>query len=283
MRLEVPLDYDNLAAGYTALAFIKKGSRIPQEHAPGTIAILGGPGRSGIEDYISGRMPSRHVLGRKHDIIAFDPRGVGHSGPNLDCFGGDLTASYQAASGEYSFSSSSRKRIVEKAGAWGDLCKKNLNDSARYIGTPAVARDISLYFERQANKSTAISSDVNFYGAGYGAILGATVASMYPHRVGRIVLDSPMTPEAYYEDVQRFASKDQNEAVRQFFIQCSEAGPEVCGFWGATPEDIEGRYHRLLEKLEDHPLQIPFVRAPVDSPVQITADSVRARMLTAAY
>lgn len=282
MRLEVPLDYEDLEAGNTTLAFMKKNVANGGNKTPEMIVTLGGPGRSGLEDFLSERIPSRHVLGEKHNIIAFDPRGVGRSGPNLDCFGGDLAASYQLASGEYPFTSSSLKTTYEKAGVWGDLCKKNLNVSARYIGTPAVARDLLTYFERQA-RTHGVSSDVNFYGAGYGAVLGATFATMYPHRVGRIVLDSPMGGEAYYSDVQRYALADQDDAVLQFFSQCSEAGPDVCKFWGATPEDIEARYKRLLRKLEDHPLQIPFDGAPVDAPIQLTVDSVRAQMLAATY
>lgn len=289
MRLEVPLDYDDPAAGHTTLAFVKKMSNLPKRYPKEMVVVLGGPGRSGVEDFLSGpaagRVPSRHVLGRRHDIITFDSRGVGHSGPNIDCFDGDLAASYRAASGEYAFSSSARESIFEKAGAWGDLCKQNLNSSARYIGTAAVAQDILTYFERQkatAGPKSTYSSRVNFYGAGYGAVVGAIIASKYPWRVDRMVLDSPITAEAFY-DTHRYVSADHNEATYQFFSQCFEAGPETCGFWAATPEDIEARYQRLLEKLEDQPLQLPFIKAPVDTPVQITADSVRAQLLRISY
>lgn len=286
MRLRVPLDYDDLAAGTITLAFMKDSISEPQFQGVRRnemLVILGGPGRSGLEDLVSGQIPSRHVLGNKHEIIAFDPRGVGHSGPNLDCFGGNLTASYQLASSEYSFASSSRNTTFEKAGIWGDLCKKNLDDSARYIGTPAVARDMLYYFDLQARTGYGMDPNVNFYGAGYGAVVGATFASLYPERVGRFVLDSPTGRNAYYSDVNRNNLRIQDAAVHEFFNQCWHAGRNGCKFWQPSPRKIEARYNRLLNKLKDHPLRIPFIGAPVDTSVQVTADSVRARLLSATY
>jgi hypothetical protein len=85
------------------------------------------------------------------NLIAFDPRSVGHSGPSIDCFLGDD----RAASRAY------WDMTFERAGQWGDLCQQNLDQTANYIGTAAVARDMLTFVERQAifdNQDMAVSS-----------------------------------------------------------------------------------------------------------------------------
>ncbi|KAF9691522.1 hypothetical protein EKO04_010402 [Ascochyta lentis] len=242
----------------------------------------GGPGGSGIESALVKRNQLRKVFGSSHNIVAFDPRGVGHSGPNTDCFNGDTAAAFQFASAAYP---ASLNVTFVSSGTWGELCRKNLDASAHYLGTPAVARDMLTFTERQAATRglDPMEVKVNLYGVSYGTVLGATFATLYPERVGKFVLDSVMQGKPWYLNGRRDTLVYQDEAVRQFFNQCSKAGPEICTFWAGSAEETEARYEQLLESLEDDPLQIPYTAVAVDAPIRITADVVRALVFETSY
>lgn len=82
----------------------------------------------------------RFFFGTDVDIITFDPRGVHHSSPLTDCWAGDRVAQYRT---EAALSATNNlSQIHDIYGKWGDRCRKNLKQDVRYIGTPAVARDM---------------------------------------------------------------------------------------------------------------------------------------------
>jgi pimeloyl-ACP methyl ester carboxylesterase len=66
---------------------------------------------------------------------------------------------------------------------------------------------------------------LNFLGLSYGTFLGQTFASMFPDRVGRMVLDAVMDPDDRVNgnDVAELISVDA--AFSTFFVCCNLAGP----------------------------------------------------------
>jgi pimeloyl-ACP methyl ester carboxylesterase len=172
-RLKVPLDYEDPKAGTTTIAFMKYLA----EHATATTQDIlynpGGPGGSGIGYLLMKKHQLRKALGMSHNIVAFDPRGIGHSGPNTDCFNGDDLAAYQFASTTYPEVISREKALnasFTNSNTWGNLCKTNLDTSAHYLGTPAVAQDLLTYVERDAatKQMDPEEAKVNFFGVSYG-------------------------------------------------------------------------------------------------------------------
>lgn len=98
-RLELPLDYWNGTTNETlSLAVIRKPAKVPitdPRYAGPLIVNPGGPGGSGIEYVVGAGERLRHSVdsvslddpnGKFFDIMSFDPRGVGFTAPNVNCF-----------------------------------------------------------------------------------------------------------------------------------------------------------------------------------------------------
>jgi pimeloyl-ACP methyl ester carboxylesterase len=114
-------------------------------------------------------------------------------------------------------------------------------------------------------------------------VLGATFATLYPERVGKFVLDGVMQDEPWYLNGRQDTLAYQDEAISQFFSQCSEAGSARCSFWAGSAKQTEARYERLLETIERNPLRVPYSAVVVDVPIFITADTVRTAVFQASY
>ena len=121
----------------------------------------GGPGATGV-DFMMGMplSPGFEDVIENYDLLGFDPRGIGGSTP-IDCDG-----------------AGSELRVVQLGTCIAD------NPITHTMGTSQVARDMELL--RHLSEDDVL----NFLGYSYGTMLGATYATLFPDRVGRMVLDS---------------------------------------------------------------------------------------------
>lgn len=121
----------------------------------------GGPGERGV-DYTIGMplSPGFDEVMERYDLLGFDPRGVGDSTP-LDCDG-----------------AGSELPVVQMASCIAE------NPIAHTMGTSQVARDMELL------RSLMGAERLDYLGYSYGTMLGATYSTLFPERVGRMVLDS---------------------------------------------------------------------------------------------
>lgn len=96
-RLQVPLDWQNTSDSRVAvIEIVKLPAIVPESNATYGSPILtnpGGPGGSGTYSILRTAKPLRKLIdrpGHKHyDYVSFDPRGVSHSTPKIDCYRGD--------------------------------------------------------------------------------------------------------------------------------------------------------------------------------------------------
>ena len=196
-RLKVPWDYSNRRKGYTNVAFVKKNAS--KQPAKSVLMNPGGPGVSGIEYLVLEWERHRSILGDQFNLVSFDPRGVERSAPDLECSEDISTlprncGAYQDLSLIPDASSPDSLAFAwYKGQIQGQQCAEFHRETfARYANTPAVARDMLQYLEREdrlEGRSTK-GSLLNYFGTSYGTILGLTFASLFPDRVGRFVLQS---------------------------------------------------------------------------------------------
>lgn len=175
----------------------------------------GGPGGSGTQLALDLGAYAQGILdGEKHyEILGFDPRGIGLSMPRADCYKNAFNRAADFAQREGLPSVVSRPEGVsynfQAAKGQGDLCEEAGPESIfNYMSTASVARDMLEIVERVAESrpnSAAVfdsgPSKLQYLGFSYGTFIGNTFASMFPERVGRMVLDGVLNAEDYIRGV----------------------------------------------------------------------------------
>ncbi|KAI1772881.1 alpha/beta-hydrolase [Hypoxylon cercidicola] len=281
----------------------------------------GGPGGSGALLAITAGQLLHTAIGTDRDIVGFDPRGVGATTPKADCFAAPddpfgldgRNVAYMnrlgwVASGHdvgiVNSSNVALSKINARSKALAKLCKRideaEGDDSIfRYSNTPNVARDmLSIVHARDEWRSTSTvdepqtdpeleSSDSTkgklvYWGFSYGTLLGATFASMFPDKVGRLILDGVVDADHYVSPVAIDNILDTDTIWENFFVYCADAGP-ACAFslLGDKPEDIKKRFDDAISRLEKEPAVVLPRYANV--PVMVTASDVKLIIFMALY
>lgn len=149
--------------------------------------------------------------------------------------------------------------------------------------TPAVARDLLTFVEAEAELAGKQPSEAELwcYASSYGTVVGATFATMFPDRVGRMVLDGLLDAEQYYSNNWRDNVDQSDLAMAKFSELCHAAGSDVCSFWGPSPADITARLDSIIHKLQDQP--IPISGVPEGMPALVTYSDFQAFLMFAIY
>uniref|UniRef100_L2G7B2 Cell wall anchored protein n=1 Tax=Colletotrichum fructicola (strain Nara gc5) TaxID=1213859 RepID=L2G7B2_COLFN len=304
-RLQVPLDWSNpnLKTNTTvAVAIIKLPATVSEDDATfgGSVLISpGGPGDSGTDLLLRSGSRFQSLLAgeRNYEIIGFDPRGVNLSIPHGDCYKGDeisrkldqerntglspITEDFNALNYHYA-SALGKSEFCEVDGVgsiWG------------YLNTASVARDVIEIIDRiddlrwQNRNSTkpanAPKPRLQYIGISYGFFLGNTLASMFPERVGRIMVDGIVNAEDY-TNVTWQKNLNDAEAVLDYFYQvCFDSG-EGCPIRLSSDKeaaDIKIRIEAFLNTLDLRPIPVAH-GGKVDL---ITSPTVRLLILTLIY
>lgn len=262
--------------------------RIPRD---GTDTSLGGPGGSGVDLLLGYRSLPGQIFGEQYNVVSFDPRGVNNSGPSLDCFSGNAEArlafSRLHSTGATNVSSTSLEEQYYSSSIYGEWCNNAVETESShgyFVTTPAVAHDLLTFTEAEAQVAGQSPSDAKLWGYGisYGTIIGSTFASMFPDRVGRMILDGVLDAEQYYNNDWRDNVDQVDEAMEKFSSLCHSAGLENCSFWGPTPADITAKMDGLIHQLQDHPVPVSGVQS-LGLPTMVTYSDLKALFLDTLY
>jgi pimeloyl-ACP methyl ester carboxylesterase len=224
-RLQVPLDWSktngttppaNFNGPFAAIALVTLPATVSRSDPAYAGPILinpGGPSGSGTEMALALAATFQSVLdipGERHyEIIGFDPRGVGLTTPSASCYKDQYFRAVDTlrTAGVPSVLTEQGLRMRFEWGiGYGQLCEQAQpgEDSVfRHMSTASVARDMleivershQLMVEQKNGTATACGGGngekprLQYMGFSYGSILGNTFASMFPGRVGRMVLD----------------------------------------------------------------------------------------------
>lgn len=310
-RLEVPRDWLDVGNNKkVAIAVIRLPATVPSDDPNFGGSIItnpGGPGGSGVNFLKRGQ--GKHLQkitqGKKHyEIISFDPRGVENTTPRADCFGlshslaRDAMMLEERGIGGMDTSKTGLKRALALADGFGTLCEDAVldDDIMGYVSTASVARDIVEIADRveelrQAGEK-AIPHDgterplleeirmkpsrVLYWGFSYGTVLGNTLASLFPGRMGRVILDGVVDIYDYMSGSWLRNLWDTEKIVRYFYDACFEAGDD-CPLWSerdTSSEDIQGRIEKLISDLDRKP-KVVIAKDQASSIRVITGHDVR--------
>lgn len=279
--MEVPRDYANESAGTLNIAIIKKPGATPD--AQEVLVNPGGPGGSSVAMVLQSHASIEAKIGTEHSLVGIDPRGINNSEPSSDCFPGYPTQTRNFILQDVVSAADITDELALKTQhqsilAYGKWCSEMYaaNGTAKYASTVATAQDMLHYVELRA-KDTGKSPDeakLWYYGVSYGSILGATFASLYPDRVGRMIIDGVLELEDYYNGGWESSIVETDKVAQYFFRHCFEAGPALCQFHqNATSwQEIEQRYLALLDSLKGEPIGVAKAFPDPSSPAYVPGE-----------
>ena len=208
----VPLNYAKVA---TSPSLQLSVIRLKSSSSVGSLILNpGGPGGSGI-DYVraASYVVSPHLL-KRYDIVGFDPRGVGLSTP-VHCMTDQQTDAYIAADGTPDNQAEINSLVsLSKIIARG--CAAKSDPTYKYVDTVSAARDIDIL------RALLGDDKLNWLGKSYGTFLGATYASLFPTKVGRMVLDGAIDPRLTNERLSQGQALGFENALRRFVAHCEQ-------------------------------------------------------------
>ncbi len=242
-RITVPLDYAHPAGKTISLAVLKvpatdKGARV------GSLVVNpGGPGGSGVDYAANATSYFGPELRRSFDIVGFDPRGVGESTP-VQCLS-DAKLDTFVASDPDPNSTAEIKASDRMLHQFGEGCLKHSGALAAHISTEEAAKDMDVL------RAVLGERKLTYFGASYGTFLGATYAGLFPHRVGRMVLDGAIDPALTTLRLNLVQAHGFEVALRAYVASCVDKGG--C-FLGSTVDQGAARIRKFLDSVEAHPI-----------------------------
>lgn len=241
-NMRVPLDYASPTQGEAVVALLKVSAEQPQRRLGAMMLNPGGPGHDGLSlSVVFGTLwgnasPTSSTgakykeLSQRYDLVGFSPRGTGAS-TRLTCTSSEqlrfVTNLVDDGSPE------NMGNILYNARLTAEACLKN--PLTPYINSEATARDMDLM------RHLLGAEKFNYLGISYGTWLGTWYASLFPQRVGRMLLIGNTDATARLNDTllpmemgmqrvvdqvwapyaarhpARFNLGDTDEAVRQVF------------------------------------------------------------------
>ncbi|TFY55969.1 hypothetical protein EVJ58_g7917 [Rhodofomes roseus] len=256
----------------------------------GTILINpGGPGQSGTVGINRWGRHIAEIVGGNYNILGFDPRGTGASTPSAQCFESDFHHQL--------FGMGARRRLlsldddsVAEARGWeqlaGQQCMEVLDRKStdapgetsalrpgRFMSSASVATDMLTIIDKlgqdKLNYWGFVSADfslgwkvLTYRSQSYGTVLGQYFATMYPKRVGRLVLDGVCDAQKYLEARWNGNLLDTDAVEASFYQFCFEGGPGKCPLYEVSPTLIRDRVYAIRDTLRRSPIPVQHANGP---------------------
>ncbi|MET9384957.1 alpha/beta hydrolase [Streptomyces sp. NPDC002928] len=246
--MKVPLDYAHPNAGDLLLKALRKKATGNGARIGSLLVNPGGPGASAIDSLVTtaGNFPSS--VRASYDLVAVDPRGVGHSTP-VDCKT-DTPTTPMGSGRRLSAGQAETDATVQAYDAYfrqvADACAQHAGWLLSHVGTLDTARDTDVL------RALLGDDRLHYLGYSYGTYLGATYAGLFPDRVGRMVLDGAVDPalDGYRQFLQTAAGFQV--AWKSFAADC--AARTDCPL-GRFVDEISRRLDTLRRALDRTPLK----------------------------
>jgi pimeloyl-ACP methyl ester carboxylesterase len=242
--LRVPLDYSHPGGRKISLALSRVLPTAPPGQRQGVLLVNpGGPGGSGLGLAAFVAQGLSPQVASQYEIVGFDPRGVGASVPALHCDPGF----FHGVRPDYIPASQAAERTLEnRAKMYAADCAKNFGWLLPYMTTEDVARDLN------SIRIALGQQKISYFAYSYGTYIGEVFATLFPHQVRRMVLDSTVDPQGvWYQDniAQDYAFQGRMDA---FFSWV--AANNGTYHLGTTQAQVRQVWYQVRTRLETHPI-----------------------------
>ena len=245
--LQVPLDYTHPGGRKITLALSKVAATAPASQQQGDMLVNpGGPGGSGLGLAASVAQGLDPAVAADYNIIGFDPRGVGSSVPALHCapsFFAGVRPDYIPAN------AAAEQVLIGRAKAYAADCGKAYDWLLPHMTSADAARDMD------SIRAALGVPKITYFGYSYGTYLGQVYATLFPHRLQRMVLDSTVDPGGvWYADniAQDYAFQGRMLA----FFSWVAAHNSLYRL-GSTRAQVDQAWYQARSDLKAHPVAGP--------------------------
>ena len=242
--LQVPVNYADPSGRKITLALSEIPATAPAARRQGVLLVNpGGPGASGLSMAASTAAGLSPAVAADYDIVGFDTRGVGSSVPALSC---DPAFFSKPRPPYVPQTAAAEQVLVNRAKQYAADCEKRFGWLLPYMTTENLARDMD------SIRAALGQQKISYYGVSYGTYLGQVYATLFPHRIRRMILDSVVDPAGvWYADniSQDYAFQGRMTA---FFAWI--AGNDALFHLGATEAAVNQTFTAAAARLEKHPI-----------------------------
>ena len=205
----------------------------------------GGPGASAVDAVAGmGAALTGSPINEHFDLVGFDPRGVGHSTPQLRCRAdAEFGAWRREPMADYSPAGVAHIEALYQQ--FVDRCTQRMGtDFLATVGTASVARDMDTVRQQIGD------DQINYLGFSYGTEVGTTYVDQFGEHVRAMVLDGAIDPsvDPVEKNVRQMAAFqlafDDYAADCAQFVDCP---------LGQDPAQWVDRYHQLVDPLVTKP------------------------------
>ena len=242
--LTVPLDYRDPSGTTIEISVLKVPAADPGTRIGSLVINPGGPGEPGTTYAALGAQAFGQPLLDHFDIVGFDPRGTGDSSP-VDCLSDTALDRYLGADPEPSTPSEVVSlRATQHQLATG--CSRLSGALASHISTVEAAKDMDIL------RAALGDGALNYLGSSYGTKLGATYAQLFPHRVGRVVLDGAVDVSLGTRQLTLQQAGGFQRALEAYAASCVDSS--VGCFLGDTVPEVLQTISTLIDQIAAKPL-----------------------------
>nr|BFF00646.1 alpha/beta hydrolase [Streptoalloteichus tenebrarius] len=267
-RLTVPLDYGDPGGRTITLGLLRRPAEDQGARVGSLVLNPGGPGASGMSTAANlARTVSGTELGRRMDLVGFDPRGVGASEPQVRCLT-DQERDAERLDNDVDTSPRGVEQTENEERDYVGKCAERAGrDLLATMGTRDVAKDLDVL------RSALGDPKLTYLGYSYGTRIGTAYAEAFPTNVRAMVLDGAVAPaqDPVAELVAQGAGFQR--AFTAFATWCAQQ-PQ-CAL-GNDPARAVPAFRRLVDPLVDHP-------APVDGGRKLSYGDATTAVIQALY
>ncbi|MFF8839186.1 alpha/beta hydrolase [Streptomyces sp. NPDC015130] len=244
--VRVPLDYADPDGPSVPLTVSRVRASGPAAGRQGALVLNpGGPGASSTYFPLAAGLPEWRRISAAYDLVGYTPRGVGRSAP-VSCQdpADRVTGPTPAPSRP---SEVYKRERVARAKAYAEGCARRTGPALRHYHSLNNARDLEVL------RAALGERRLTYLGASYGTYIGGVYATLFPHRVRRMVLDAPVDPSPgrvwYANNLAQSEAFERRWADFRTWVAKHDA---VYGL-GGTAREVAANYERVRAELAARP------------------------------
>jgi pimeloyl-ACP methyl ester carboxylesterase len=251
----VPLNYRDPRGATINIAVISHFATSPGRSLGWLFLNFGGP-TTQVGSLVRAYSSLPAAWQQRYNLITFDPRGMGYS-TQISCLSTQAADKLLGGLPVFPVGAAQQTAWDRAYAQLGARCAADAGPLLDHDSTADMARDMDLL--RQAVGDPVL----NYYGASYGTLLGATYANLFPATTGRMIFDGNIDPVAWSAGNSqlpaqvRMGTPQASAATMTAFLDlCGQASTAACAFSAGTPAATTAKWNTLLRLASKHPVNL---------------------------